>query len=829
MSGKIENIISDLRFAARLSARTPGLTLIVVLSLALGIGANTAVFSLVNAVMFRLLPVKTPEQIYFLTDAPKEAASTSIREVATPYFSYDEYKIIREKMTTFSGVAAFRNTGRVSASYEGRAGIVEGQIVSGNYFSLLGVSAFIGRAFNESEDGESGANPVAVISHQFWQREFGGDSSVIGQTLTLNTTPFTIIGVLPAEFFGLEPGAMPGVWVPVSMKDQVTTGRDPGTEMVGRLNQGTDDRQAQAELAVIFDQILAQRAEGVTNSEEREDILGRAIQLTPGSKGLRSVRDEIGDPVLVMMIIVAMVLAVACANVATLILVKATRRQKEFATRMALGASRGRLIRQLLAESLFLTAIGGLLGILIANWSVRSLLNLLASGPNPVRLEAGADFSVIAYTALILGLTVTLFGLVPALRATRIDLAPTLKENASAVIGGSRIGISRVLVVLQVALSLVLLTGAGLFIRTLMNVRSLELGFKPEAILIATADASLVGYKGSRSVALYKEIGERIRQLNGVRSASLSAFSPIGQLRAIAMIQVPGHVAGPGEEPVISINNVGDDYFETLSIPLVAGRGIKGMDDENSPKIVVINESLARKYFRGEEAVGKTVNLRFLTGLRAVEIVGVVKDAKYSRIKEEIAPTAYIPFVQSTEARRMTFLIRAESDPYKLVADIRRIVAEIDSNVGLFDVKTIEDQIDESLVQERLTARLSGFFGLLALLLACIGLFGMTSYEVTRRTNEIGIRMALGATSGRMLWTVMRSSLALVLTGIVIGFIVALIFLPKTSKLLFGLTASDPLTFTMAAAVLTGAAIVASYIPARRASRIDPLVAIRYE
>lgn len=829
MAGQIESLISDLRFAARLSVKTPGFTLMVLLSLALGIGANTAVFSLVNTVMFRLLPVKNPEQLYFLTDAPKRGADSSLRNVATPFFSYDEYKVIRDRASSFSGVAAFRNTGRISASLNGRAVIIEGQIVSGNYFSLLGITAPVGRAFDEAEDGATGANPLAVISYRFWQTEFGGDRSVIGQTISLNNTPFTIIGVTPSEFFGLEPGVMPEVWVPVSMKDQVTTGRDPGTEIVGRLREGTDHSQAQAELSVIFDHILTERAEGVVDAEDREDTLGRTIQLTPGSKGLRSVRDEIGDPVLVMMIIVALVLAVACANVATLILVKATRRRKEFAIRISLGASRGRLIRQLLAESLFLTAAGGLLGILIANWSLGSLLNLLASGPNPIRLSATADFSVIAYTASVLGLTLILFGLVPALRAARVDVAPTLKENASAVIGGSRIGITRVLVVLQVALSLVLLSGAGLFIRTLVNIRSLELGFKPEAVLIATADASLVGYKDLRSINLYREIEDRIRQLKGVRSTSASAFSPIGQVRGIAMINVPGHVPGPNEEPVVSVNRVGADYFETLGIPLLTGRGIKATDDENSPKIVVINEALANRYFRGQEAVGKIANLRFLSGPRDVEIVGIVKDAKYSKIKEEIAPTAYVPFVQTTESGRMTFLIRAESNPVKLVPDIRRIVSEIDSSVPLFDVKTIEDQIDESLVQERLTARLSGFFGLLALLLACIGLFGMTAYEVTRRTNEIGIRMALGATSGRMLWTVMRGALVLVLIGIAIGLATGLLILPKASKLLFGLTAYDPITFTVAAAVMIGAAVIASYFPAKRASRIDPLVAIRYE
>lgn len=834
MAGQIESIGSDLRFAARILRRTPGFTLAALISLALGIGANTAVFSLVDAVMLKLLPVKSPEQLYFLTDAPKGASGpVSLKRVPTPFFSYDEYNMIRDAATTYTGLAAFRNTGRISASHNGRADIVEGQVVSSNYFSLLGVTPILGRTFDETEGNVPGSNPIGVISYQYWQREFGGEQSVIGQTMSVNNTPLTIIGVMPFGFFGLEPGVMPQIWVPVSMKDRVLTGRDVRTEIVGRLRQETDARQAQAEMGVIFDQILAQRApparlETLT-PEGREEILGRRIELTPGGKGLRGLRDQIGDPVLVMMIIVALVLLIACANVATLMLAKATRRRKEFAVRISLGASRGRLLRQLLAESVFLTAMGGLLGILLASWGLNSLLSLLASGPNPIRLSIRPDLRLIAYTAGILGLTVLMFGLVPALRATSVDVAPTLKENSSGVIGGkNRIGAGKILVVIQVALSLVLLVGAGLFVRTLRNMKSLGLGFKPEAVLLATADPGLVGYKGTRAINLYREIRERIEGLNGIRSTSLSAFSPIGQLRGIAMVSVPGYIADPGEEPIVSLNRVGPRYFETLGIPLLRGRGIEQSDSENAPKIAVINETMANKYFQGQAAAGKTLNLRLIGGMRQVEIVGIVKDSKYSKVQEEISPTVYTPVFQSSEAGRMTFEVRAESDPRTLIPDIRRVVSELDSSVPLFDVKTIEDQIDESLIQERLIASLSSFFGLLALLLACVGLFGVTSYEVAQRTNEIGIRMALGATPGRVLWAVMRGSLILVLIGMAIGLLGALFLTPLVSKLLFGLEPSNPLTFAAAGAVMAAAALIASYIPARRASRIDPIIAIRY-
>jgi predicted permease len=834
-AGQIESIGSDLRFAARIFRRSPGFTLAALISLALGIGANTAVFSLVDAVMLKLLPVKNPEQLYFLTDAPKGAAGpVSLKRVPTPFFSYDEYHMIRGGATTFAGLAAFRNTGRISVSHDGQAEIAEGQVVSGNYFSLLGVPPILGRTFDETEGDAPGSNPTAVISYQYWQRRFGGEQSIIGETISINDNPLTIIGVMPSGFFGLEPGVMPQIWAPVSMKDRLLSARDLRTEIVGRLRQGADARQAQAEMEVIFDQVLAQRAPAAQletmTPEEREEILGRRIELTPGGKGLRGVRDQIGDPVLVMMIIVALVLMIACANVATLMLARGSRRRKEFAVRISLGASRGRLLRQLLAESVLLTAMGGLLGILLANWGLRSLLSLLASGPNPIRLSISPDLRLIAYTVGILGLTVLMFGLVPALKATAVDVAPTLKENSSAVIGGkNRIGAGKILVVIQVALSLLLMVGAGLFVRTLRNIKSLGVGFRPESVLIATVDPGLVGYKGARAISLYREIRERIEGLNGIRSTSFSAFSPIGQLRGIAMVSVPGYIASPGEQPIVSLNRVGPRYFETLGVPVLRGRDIGLSDTEDSPKIAVINETMANKYFQGQDALGKVLNVRFVSGTRQVEIAGIVKDSKYSKIQEEISPTIYTPVFQSSEAGRMTFEARAESNPRNLIADIRRVVSEIDSNVPLFDVKTIEDQIDESLVQERLVARLSGFFGLLALALACVGLFGVTSYEVARSTNEIGIRMALGATPGKVLWAVMRAALILVLVGMAIGLLGSLLLTPLVSKLLFGLQASDPLTFAAASAVMAAASIIASYIPARRASRIDPIIAIRYE
>jgi predicted permease len=836
LSKQIDDLGSDLRFASRALRRTPALTAIVLLSLALGIGANTAVFTLVDAVMFKLLPVKNPEQLYFLTDAPKDAAvAGSIRSVATPFFGYEEYKLIRDQAKAFSGAAAFLKTSSVSVRYQGRADVADAQVVSSNFFSLLAVDAVVGRTFDETDDQAPGANPVAVVSFQYWHGQLGGDRSIVGQPIRINDTPFTIIGVTPPGFFGLEPGTAPEIWVPASMKDQIVAARDRDRiEVLGRVRPGIDHRQAQADLAVIFGRILDGRLAAATTEslayEDRQEILNRKIEITAGGKGLSALQERMADPLLVMLIIVGLVLLIACANVATLMMVKAGQRRKEFAIRVSLGASRARLVRQLVTESVLLTACGGLLGILLGNWALGLLLQMLASGSSPVKLSIGLDIRVVAYAAMVMGTAVLLFGLFPALRVTRVDVAPALKENSAGAVGSaSRIGGGRTLVVIQVALSLLLLITAQLFIRTLENMRSLEIGFKAEGVLIATMDPSLVGYKGRRAIDLYQTILDKTARLPGVHSASVSTFAPMGQMRGIAMVSVPGYVSAAGDDPIVSFNRVGPDYFETLAIPLLKGRFFGQSDDPISPKVAVINQSMAEKFFSGQDPIGKSMQIRLTGGLQQVAICGLVKDSKYSRLTEDNTPTVYTPFSQASDAGKMTLEVRAESDPSKLTAAIRRTVAEIGPDVPLFNIKTIEQQITESLVQERLTASLSGFFGLLALLLACIGLFGITAHEVARRTNEIGIRMALGAAPGTVLRSVMGRALALVGIGIVIGVSVALFVTPLASRLLFGLRARDPITFGIAAVVMILASVLAGYIPARRAARVDPIVAMRCE
>ncbi|HEY6328265.1 MAG TPA: ABC transporter permease [Blastocatellia bacterium] len=835
LKNQVDILWNDLRFALRALLRAPLITAITLASLSLAIGANTAVLRLIDTVMLRMLPVKEPQQLYFLMDTPKDAsAAASLRLGATPFFSYDELRLMREESQSLAGFASFSSPMSVSVFLHGHADLAVAQAVSGNYFSMLGITAAKGRTFDDSEDSAAGSNPVAVVSHQYWQDQLGGDPSISGQDIRINETPFTIIGVAPAGFFGLEPGVAPEIWVPASMRGQVVPPRQRDrAEIVARLRAGIGPDQARAELAVIFDRVLERRlAAGKAsafNTDERAEVLDRKIEMTPGGKGLLGLRDRMGDPLLAAFVIAVLILHIACANVATLVLVKAGRRAKEFAIRFSLGATRPRLVRQLVTEHLLLAVVAAALGIVCQYWAIRVSSQMLASGPSPVKLPVDFDPRGLSYAAALTIIAVLLFGLLPALKATGLDVAPALRENSNAS-GGRAVRITggRLLVAIQVALSVVLLIAAGLFIRTLTNFRKVDLGLKGDKVLLATANPSLVGYKGRRATEFSRTVLERLERLPGVRSCSVSSFPPLGQMTGICMIDVPGHAATTDDDRIVDFNWVGPRYFETLGIAVLAGRSFGTMDDQTAAKVAVVNQSLANKYFGGQDPVGKTIEVRLVDGNQQVEICGVAKDSKYGKLTEDDTPTVYGAFLQNSGAGKMTIEVLAQSDPAKLAAPLRGAVADIGPDVPVFDVETIEHEIDESLVQERLISDLSALFGLLALFLACIGLFGTTAYEVARRTNEIGIRMALGAEPSRVLRSVMGPALGVVLAGVGIGLSVAAFTAPLASKLLFRLNPKDPLTFTVAACALLLVTSLAAYIPARRASRISPTDAIRY-
>ena len=840
-----DEMFQDLRYGVRMLLKNPGLTAMAVLSLALGIGANTAIFSLTDAVLLRMLPVKHPEQLVFLEQSGAQEYKRSSK------LSYAAFEHLRDHNQVLSGLCSFSYATRVSASIGGQAEVVEGQLVSGGFFSTLGVEAAAGRTFTEEDDKESGNQPVAVLSYNYWKRRFGNNPAVVGQTMVFNNAPFTIIGMTPPEFFGAIAGSAPDVFLPSAAGDQILPRRQrhrsgPLPFVLARLKPGVAESQAGAALTLLLQQALLAEVGTQLSPEKQQAIQKQNMELKPASQGFSALRQQYSEPLRLLMAVVGLVLLIACANVANLLLARATARRKEIAVRLALGASRLRLIRQLLTESLLLAMIGGGAGLLLAYWCSGLLLAVVSSGRNPVTAGASLSLSVpldnrvLAFTAIVSMLAGILFGLAPAWRATRLELAPTLKDNARDLGGSRRFRWGKILVAAQVALSLTLLVGAGLFARSLGKLKSLDLGFKRENVLLFSVDPQLIRYQGAQIAGLYKQMLERIAAIPGVHSVSLGRQGLLNGGGTQGSITVPGYTPSPEENGITQTREgaewnapwlcqVGPRFFETAGMTILRGRDFGPQDNETARKVAVVNEAFARYYFGSTDPIGK----RFDRGQNdggEVEIIGLVKDAKSVSIREQTPRTFYVPFLQDPGSwRETTFQARTAGDPLKLVGAIRREVQGIDQNLPLFRARTLEAQVDESLGQERLVATLSSLFGLLALLLACAGLYGVLSYSVSRRTHEMGIRLALGAQPGDVLWIVLRETFALVMIGIVIGASASLAAGRLISSMLFGLTPTDPVTMSLAILVMISVATLAGYLPARRAARVDPMVALRYE
>ena len=816
--------------------------MVAVLSLALGIGANTVIFTLIDAVLIKMLPVKNPEQLVVIgwgaKDWPRIVTShrgSSDRvtgHVSASSFSYPTFQQFRANRQVFSDVFAFAELEQLNVSTSGHAEMASAHLVSGNYFSGLGVRALTGRTFVDQDD-KQGAAPTAVISFRFWNHRFGLDPSAVGKAITVNGVPFTIVGVAPREFFGVSAGNAPDLFIPVAMQPRVApfwTDEYPSLfhasgacwlRAMGRLKPGVSEQQARAALDVVLQQSMTA---GLSSLPPKEEI--QTIELSPGSKGLNDLRSEFSQPLFILMTVVGLVLLIACVNVAILMLARATARQKETAVRLALGAGRPRLIRQLLTESVLLAIIGGVLGLALASRGENLLLTLVTPGETPLALNLQPDLRVLGFCLAISLLTGIVFGLAPALRGTRIDLTPALKVTAGSLgarFGRSRFGLGKMLVASQVAMSLLLLIGAGLFIRSLQKLNSIDLGFNRHNLLLFSIDGSASGYKNARLGNAYKEIQARLQAIPGVRSVSLSQHRLIGGGVSIGGVEVPGYKPRPNEEVSSWMIWVGPGFFETMGIPILAGRALSARDSESAPKVVVINETFARHYFPNQGPVGKRLG-------DGTEIIGVAKDAKFDTVRREAAPTMYLPYLQHLEGMdTVSFEIRTAGSPTAIVPDARRAVAAVGANLPLFDVKTQEQQIAGSLFEEHLFAKLVGCFGLLALLLASIGLYGVMSYAVVRRTSEIGIRVALGAQRGQVLWMVLRETTLLVAAGLGIGLPTALALTRLIRNQLFGLKPTDPFTIAVATLTLVVVAVFAGYLPARRASRVDPMVALRYE
>src|SRR5262245_39538840 len=833
----VDSTLQDLRYGLRMLWKDKGFTAIAVLSLALGIGANTAIFSLVDTVMIKTLPVKNPEQLVVLErgDVPPGPMRTLSRAF------YEQALAQRE---TLAGVCTFDMTLRVNVALDGQAEVAKAQRVTGGFFAVLGVNALLGRNITEEDDKVPGAHPVVVISHRYWRRRFASDPAIIGKSISLNGHPFTIIGVMPPEFFGAVVGEAPDLWAPMMMSEQISPGfsftknlNNPVYPILARLKPEVSEQQARTLLTGLLRQTAVEEI-GIEiellSPEKQQALRQQTVALTPASQGLASfgnlpsVRAQFSEPLRILMAVVGLILLIACANVANLSLARATARRKEIAVRLALGAGRFRLIRQLFTESLLLAASGGALGLALAWWSKRFLLEMVASGRNPIYLNVTLDARVLTFTAAASLLAGILFGLAPAWRATDVDLTPALKDSSRSAEGGGRLTAGKSLVVMQVALSLSLLIGAGLFVRSLGKLYSLDAGFKKESILLVSTDARMIGYQGKQVAALHQRLLERFKTIPGVRSASLGWAGLLSEnwIKNLGTLHVQGRPAPPGAPIRPSFCSVGPDYFETVGMTILRGRSFtaRDFDRESGQKAVIVNETFARYYFSEADPLGR----RF--GYNAAgdesEIVGVVKDTKQRSLRERAQPTIYPPdFGQ----RDTTFQLRTVADPTRLIAAVRQAAREIDANLPLYNIKTLATQVDESLVQERLIGTLSSFFGLLSLLLAGIGLYGILAYAVSQRTREIGIRIALGARPGAVLRMVLRQGLILTLLGVGIGLAASLGATRLLESQLFGVTPTDPVTFVVAPILLLTVALLAGLVPARRATNVDPLIAIRQE
>jgi predicted permease len=748
------------------------------------------------------------------------------------------YGDFRERNQVFSGVRA-RFPLSTTVVWRGGSERANGELVSGNFFDVLGVRPALGRVLNTADDRVPGAHPIAVLSYGYWQRRFGGDPLILNQTITVNGHPLTIVGVSARGFTGVQVGQAADVMLPLMMKAQMTptwndldNRRSRWVTVMARLKPGVSRTAAEAAMNVIYRQINEQEVKDIPNNSEnfRKRFVSKHLDVLPGHRGLSDLRREFSTPLIVLMSMVGVVLLIACANVANLLLARTTARQKEIALRLALGAGRARIIRQQLVESGLLALAGTVVGLLLAWWTGGLLLAALPGDPAARNLSAEPDLRVTGFAIGTGVLTALLFGIVPAIHATRAGVIGALKEESGSVAGGGRQArLRRVLVISQVALSMLLLAGAGLFARSLYNLKWLDPGFRVDDLFVFSVDPSLSGYEGGRLTTLYRRMQEELAAVPGVRSVSMSEVGTLAGDNWSQTVRVDGYESKEGEDLNPSVDGVGPRYFETMGIPLVSGREFTERDVIGAAKVAIINETMAKYFFGSSNPIGR----RFGFGRGKptdIEIVGVAKDVRSVELRDQPPRYVYIPYAQDDSVTQLTYYVRAaRDDGGAIAAGIRQSVRRLDPNLPIFNMKTMAVQIDESLFVERMVAVLSVAFGALATLLAAIGLYGVMSYAVTRRTREIGIRMALGAERGRVLWLVLREVAAMALAGIVGGLAAALWLTRQVQSQLYGLSPNDPLTLGIAMGLLAAVAIASGYIPARRATTIDPMIALKQQ
>jgi len=829
--------LQDLRYALRALRKSPLFASVAVLSLALGIGANTAIFTLIDQLLLQQLPVPHPEQLVLLTARGHHYGSNT----GANALSYLMYTDFRDKNQVFSGMFC-RYGDTFSVNFEGKTELVSGESVSGNYFPVLGVGAALGRVFNASDDLYQGAHPLAVLSYGYWKTRFGGDPKILGRKIVVNGYPLTIIGVSRAGFDGVQPGYSPQIRVPITMHDSLPKSPFPElgnrrrrfVQVFGRLKPGVTLEAAKAGLQPIFHQTLQMEvvmpAFAKASTYSKQQFLAMWMDVLPGAKGRSNLRDQFSKPLLALMAVVGLVLLIACSNVANLLIARASARQKEIAVRLALGAGRGRLVRQLLVESLLLSVGSGAAGVWLAAAMDKTLVSFLPSSTQGLSIATSPDARVLLFTLAISVVTGAVFGLVPAWQSTRPQLAATLKDQAGAVLMGAPVKLRKGLVVAQVALSLLLLIGAGLFLESLKNLKELNPGFDAAGLVSFAVEPTLEQYNPARTLDYYRRLTERVEGLGGVSSVGLAVIPLLVDNEWDSTVTVEGYTARQGEFVDPHMQFCSEGFFETMKIPILLGRDFTRKDDQGAPKVAIVNQRFARRYFGGANPVGRHLGMGGNPGTKTdIEIVGVAGDTKYENMREEVPYELYIPYRQTDFVTGMTAYLRTRGDPANLLPTLNRVVRGVDTGVPMYDLHTVDQQVENSLVTERLLATLSAGFGALATLLAAIGLYGVMAFMVARRTREIGIRMALGATGGSVAWMVMREVLVLAGAGVGIGLAGALWLTRLVETQLFGVKPADPATLAAAALGIAAVAALSGYLPARRATAIDPMRALRWE
>jgi len=828
---------SDLRLAIRSLGRSPLFATVAILSLALGIGANTAIFTLIDQIVLRKLPVQAPEQLVMLYQEGPHNGSN----MGTRMHSYPIYQDYQKRAEPLAEVVC-RRLVPASVSIGNQTERLEAELVSGNYFTMLGVKPAIGRVFNSQEDDQVyQGHPVVVLSYNYWTTRFARDPGVIGQKILVNDYPMTIVGVSAAGFAGIDPARSPQIRVPVLMKPvmlpewpwlQVDDRRARWVQVFARLKPGYTVESARAPMQGLFTQVrtyeMTLPAAKEWSAYSRDRFMKGRLIVESAATGFSGIRNDFSTALLVLMAMVGLVLLIACANVANLLIARAFMRQREIAVRLSLGASRGQLVRQLLTESLVLSFAGGLVGLFLAFVLTRFLLALVPSGGQPLLIAAKPDTRILLFTLGLTFLTGIIFGLLPALRASRPDPWTTLKDTVGSIAGAAgSLFLRKGLVTAQVALSFLLLFGAGLFVRSLQNLKTTETGVELDNLVMFQLAPALSGYTNERAVQFYQQLTERLRSAPGVRSAAYANMSILSGDEWDSSMSVEGHRAADGEDMQAFMNALSPGYFETMKIPILEGRDFNRMDIKENAKVAIVNRKFADHFFKGASAVGKHVG--WGNGPRSkldIEIVGVVADFLYEGPREGVRRQVFIPNWGRNNA---TFYVRTQTSSASTSNSIRNELKQLDSAMPLYELKTVEGQLDETLLTDRLIALLSAGFGLLATILASVGLYGVMAFVVVRRKKELGIRLALGAQPGGVIWLVMREVLLLLAIGLAIGVPAALAAGQYVSSQLYGIDPHDPSLAVATVVLLTLVSAAAGLIPARRASRIDPILALRYE